>query len=37
MTSAADLALAYLSQGKFAQSELLAREALETEKKVQHR
>jgi hypothetical protein len=29
MASAADLALSYLSQGKFAQSEPLAREALE--------
>ncbi len=31
----ADLALAYVSEGKFAQSEPLAREALEAEKKVQ--
>ena len=30
-----DLALAYVSEGKFAQSEPLAREALETQKKVQ--
>ncbi len=29
MASAADLALAYLSQGKFAEGEPLAREALE--------
>jgi len=35
MASEADLALAYLSQGKFAESEPLAREALEAEKKIQ--
>ena len=35
MASASDLALAYISQGKFAQAEPLAREALETDKKVQ--
>ena len=35
MASAADLALAYISQGKFAQAEPLAREALETNKKIQ--
>ena len=35
MASAADLALAYISQGKFAQAEPLAREALETDKKIQ--
>jgi len=34
MSSEADLALAYLSQGKFVESELLAREALEAEEKV---
>ena len=33
MASAADLALAYLSQGKFAESEPLAREALEFDRK----
>jgi len=33
MRSAADLALTYLSQGKFAESEPLAREALETDRK----
>jgi eukaryotic-like serine/threonine-protein kinase len=31
MVSAADLALAYVSQGKFAESEPLAREAMETD------
>ena len=35
VTSEADLALAYLSQGKFAQGEPLAREALETNRKIQ--
>ncbi len=35
MTSAADLALVYLSQGKFAQSEALAREVLEFNNKNQ--
>jgi tetratricopeptide (TPR) repeat protein len=35
MASAADLALAYQSQGKFAESEALAREALELERKKQ--
>ena len=35
MASAADLALAYLSQGKFAESEPLAREALEFDRKNQ--
>jgi hypothetical protein len=35
VASEADLALAYVSQGKFVQSEPLAREALEAEKKVQ--
>ena len=35
MASAADLALAYLSQGKFAESEPLAREALEFDRKKQ--
>jgi hypothetical protein len=35
MGSAADLALAYISQAKFAQTEPLAREALETNKKIQ--
>jgi tetratricopeptide (TPR) repeat protein len=35
MASAADLALAYLSQRKFAQSESLAREALEFDRKKQ--
>ncbi|MGO8673699.1 MAG: tetratricopeptide repeat protein [Capsulimonadaceae bacterium] len=33
--SAADLALAYLSQGKFAEGEPLAREAVETNRKIQ--
>jgi len=35
MSAAADLALAYLSQGKFAQSEPLAREAVEFTRKKQ--
>ena len=35
MASAADLALAYLSQGKFAESEPLAREAMEIDRKKQ--
>jgi tetratricopeptide (TPR) repeat protein len=35
MASAADLALAYQSQGKFAESEALAREALEFDRKNQ--
>jgi hypothetical protein len=35
MASAADLALAYQSQRKFAESEALAREALELERKEQ--
>ena len=35
MASAADLALAYLSQGEFAESEALAREAMEMEGKIQ--
>jgi tetratricopeptide (TPR) repeat protein len=35
MASEADLALAYVSQGRFAQSEPLAREALEGNKKIQ--
>jgi hypothetical protein len=35
MASVADLALAYVSQGKFAESEPVASEALEAEKKVQ--
>ncbi len=35
MVSAADLALAYLSQGKFAESEPLAREAVEFDRKKQ--
>ncbi len=35
MPSALDLALAYVSQGKFAESERLAREAMEADKKVQ--
>ena len=35
MSSAADLALAYLSQEKFAESEPLAREAVEFDKKKQ--
>jgi eukaryotic-like serine/threonine-protein kinase len=35
MISEAALALAYVSQGKFAEAEPVAREALETEKKVQ--
>ncbi len=35
MESAADLALAYVSQGKFAESEPLAREALEFDRKKQ--
>ena len=35
MASAADLALAYLSQGKFAESEPLAHEALEIDRKKQ--
>ena len=35
MAAAADLALAYLSQGKFAESEPLAREALEFNQKKQ--
>src|SRR6516162_4875524 len=35
MASAADLALVYLSQGKFAASEPLAREALEFDRKKQ--
>ena len=35
MASAADLALAYISEGKFAESESLAREALEFNRKKQ--
>ena len=35
MTSEADLALAYVSQGKYKEAEPLAREALESGKKVQ--
>jgi eukaryotic-like serine/threonine-protein kinase len=35
MASEADLALAYVSEEKFTESEPLAREALETQKKVQ--
>jgi tetratricopeptide (TPR) repeat protein len=35
MASEGDLALAYLSQGKFAESEPLAREALQAEEKLQ--
>ena len=35
MASAADLALAYLSQGKFTESEPLAREAMEFDRKKQ--